>query len=74
LQILRESVSSVSVYVGEDTPGAVTDLVLSNENSVAVLNWNNPAVGAHNGYYVETSILSKAYPNKYVLGGCLIWI
>ena len=47
-----------SVYIGEDTPGMVTDLTLENNGGMADLTWSNPTTGAHDGYYVEGSITS----------------
>ncbi|MBN2777694.1 MAG: T9SS type A sorting domain-containing protein [Bacteroidales bacterium] len=50
--------NNYSIYVGEDVPGAVENLVLVNNNGTAELTWVNPTTGAHNGYYLPESITS----------------
>ncbi len=44
----------IYAWVGEDVPGAVTDLILtdiSGDELIAQLDWTNPTAGYHGGYY-----------------------
>ncbi len=42
--------ATVSVYVGEDTPMPVTDIVLRQVGDNAVLSWKAPSAGVNGGY------------------------
>lgn len=39
------------IYVGEDTPGAVTDLKISADGNVVTLSWEAPVVGMNGGNF-----------------------
>lgn len=48
--------ASVSVFVGIDVPGPVSDLVLKDVDGNAVLSWNAPQQGANGGYFDASDI------------------
>lgn len=44
------------VYVGEDTPGAPQNVHLATNGPVATVTWDEPATGAHSGYYNRSTL------------------
>ncbi|WP_300301774.1 choice-of-anchor J domain-containing protein [uncultured Muribaculum sp.] len=48
--------SIASAYVGLDTPAPVSDVMLRQQGSSAILTWEAPAVGANGGYIAPESI------------------
>jgi hypothetical protein len=52
-----DAVIADAVYIGIDTPGAVTNLTVSKSSSNEVfLSWSAPTVGAHNGWFNDSAL------------------
>ena len=65
------ALAEVFVYVGDDVPATITDLMASvgNECKNIKLTWNIPDKGAHGGYYDKSNVRYRIvrYPDNTVL-------
>lgn len=53
--------ATVEVYAGEDKPGAVSNVVLSDEGGKIVLHWDAPKQGANSGYFDASHCTYNVY-------------